>query len=72
MIKIGFFLLGLGICILGSVWLYFMLRAIFLSPIPIIIKLGVAALISGIIFLLYIAVSDRISGREYESNDEED
>ncbi len=72
MIKIGFFLLGLGVCILGSVWLYFILRAIFFSPIPIIIKVGVVALICGIAFLLYIAVSDRISGREYESDDQED
>ena len=71
MIKIGFFLLGLGICILGSVWLFFMLRIIFVSSIPIIVKVGVSALISGIAFLLYIAISDRISGREYESDNDE-
>ena len=71
MIKIGFFLLELGICILGSVWLFFMLRIIFVSSIPIIVKVGVSALISGIAFLLYIAISDRISGREYESDNDE-
>ena len=48
-----------------------MLRIIFVSSIPIIVKVGVSALISGIAFLLYIAISDRISGREYESGNDE-
>ena len=71
MIKLGFSILALGTVGVLGYWLLHSIRFLVLAPIPIILRLALLALFVGFGFLLYAAISDKMSGRDLEDIDED-
>jgi len=71
MIKLGFSILALGAAGILVYWLFYSLRFLVLAPVPIVLRLALLALFIGFGFLLYAAISDRMSGRDSEGVDED-
>lgn len=66
---LGWVLLGAGAAALAGFWAYYVIGAV-LTEAPVLVRLGIAAVVAGVAFLLASVIRDRIRERKSEHFEE--